>query len=176
MRTGRVTVRVSVQITQSEVRPCELRKFGCLVFALVCTICYESEEQGIVLCNAHCKHSKILRWKHFESILMIPKFLPKYHQPGMCIRKIASHVARVAPPFSSKPHPTTLPQTMVGTLYIWWRLSRHNHLWHHNLTIISLWGHKLSSELFLHTVQISIKITILYYYAISLQKRHVVQM
>ena len=82
------------------------------------------------------------------------------------IRKITSHVAGVAPHFSSKPHPATLPQTMVRTLYIRWRLSRHNHLWHHDLTIISLWGHKLSSELFFHVAQIKSQfcITTLYHY------------
>ena len=77
-------------------------------------------------------------------------------------------------PNHTQPCSAMLPQTMVGTLYIWWQISRHNHLWHHNLTMISLWGHELSSELFLHTAQI--KITILYYYAISLQKQYIVQM
>ena len=77
-------------------------------------------------------------------------------------------------PNHTQPCSATLPQTMVGTVYIWWRISGHNHLWHHNLTIISLWGHELSSGLFLHTAQI--KITNLYYYAISLQKQYVVQM
>ena len=33
-------------------------------------------------------------------------------------------------------------QTIVGTLYLWWQLMGHNHLWCHESTTISLWGHK----------------------------------
>jgi len=31
----------------------------------------------------HCKHPNILRYKYFESILMVHKNFPKYHPPGM---------------------------------------------------------------------------------------------
>ena len=58
------------------------------------------------------------------------------------IRKITSHVVHVAPRFSSKPCWATLPQTMMGTLYLWWRLTCHNCLLHHKFTTTSLWGHK----------------------------------
>ena len=69
-------------------------------------------------------------------------FVMSYTNQPLCIRKITSRVARVAPRFSSKPRPATVPQTMMGTLYIWWRLTRHNRLWHHEFTTTSLWGHK----------------------------------
>jgi hypothetical protein len=64
------------------------------------------------------------------------------------IRKIASGVA---PRLSRKPHSATLPQTMVGTLYLWWRLRCHNHLWYHKFIIISLWATNPTSELLHHT-------------------------
>jgi len=54
------------------------------------------------------------------------------------IRKITSRVAGVAPRFSRKPHPATLPQTKVGTLNLRWRFTHHNHLWHHK------WCHKFT--------------------------------
>ena len=32
---------------------------------------------------SHCKHSNILMWEYFESILMVHKFFLKYHLPSM---------------------------------------------------------------------------------------------
>ena len=92
------------------------------------------------------------------------------------IRKIASRVAGVAPRFSSKPHPATLchaPTNNGGDIIHLVANQRTQSLVAPQFDHI-LWGHELSSELFLHTAQI--KITILYYYAISLQKQYIVQM
>ena len=56
---------------------------------------------------------------------------------------------------------TTLPQTVVGTLYLWWRLRRHNRLWCHKSTTISLWGHNPNSDSLHHNI--NTMITLLYY-------------
>ena len=60
----------------SSLCPCSMSSLSCCCPILLCII---------VAWAWHCKHPKILRWKYFESILMVHKFLPNYHPPGMCL-------------------------------------------------------------------------------------------